>query len=415
MARFIKVKAVKIIDKDNKEVVKQKTVVAKQNVQPQQQTTQQPQRFDPVTGAPIYPQASTNNAVSYDPATGAPIYVQPAQSQPVRYNPQTGAPIYVQTIMSTAQQYDPQTGEMIYTQPVVPPTQYYDPQTGAPVYVQANQAPQSEVYPAQANTQLDGHVFSRQTQPSIQAPIVSEPIYDNEPRSIEQWPQVFDDKIDAEQEAAEQAKKESEAAEKAAEKAAVKEAKKGRRKKGAEVPAAQSEEKEEKPQLTPREKALEDLQKFIGSAFLAVLAIWVCFTFVFGIFVMSGESMYPKINDGDLVLYYRLSSEYYIDDVLTFELNDTRYTARYIAMAGDVVDITSDGQLKINGSIQSEEIFYATYDLDTGITYPYTVPDGCVFVLCDYRTSSVDSRVFGAVSLDDIDGKVITILRRRSV
>ncbi|MFI3141810.1 MAG: signal peptidase I [Clostridia bacterium] len=416
---IIRVKAVKIIDNDKKEL--ENKAVETPAVVKENQILQQ--RFDPTTGAPIYPQAQANNAVSYDPITGAPIYVQPAQNQqvqnqPAGYNPQTGAPIYVQTIMSTAQQYDPHTGEMVYAQPVMSPAQYYDPQTGAPVYQPVSQPVLQQAPPQapQPTQPLDGHVFSQQpTQAPVieQAPVISEPVYDNEPRSIEQWPEVFDDKIDAEQEAAELAKKESEAAEKAAEKATKKGKKK--RKKGSEEVETQGEEKEDKPQLTAKEKTLEDLQKFIGSAFLAVLAIWVCFTFVFGVFVMSGESMYPKINDGDLVLYYRLSSEYYIDDVVTFELNDTRYTARYIAMAGDVVDITSDGQLKINGSIQSEEIFYATYDLDTGITYPYTVPDGCVFVLCDYRTSSVDSRVFGAVSLDDIDGKVITILRRRSI
>jgi len=38
-----------------------------------------------------------------------------------------------------------------------------------------------------------------------------------------------------------------------------------------------------------------------------------------------------------------------------------------------------------------------------------------VFILGDYRTQSEDSRDFGAVPLDDIAGKVITVLRRRSL
>ncbi len=125
--------------------------------------------------------------------------------------------------------------------------------------------------------------------------------------------------------------------------------------------------------------------------------------------------MYPRVQDGDLVLFYRMDDTYTIDDVLTFTLNDTRYTARYVAMAGDVVNITEEGQLVINGNIQQEEIFYATFQTDSGIEYPYTVPENCAFVLGDFRTSAVDSRTFGAVSLDDIDGNLITIIRRRSI
>jgi signal peptidase I len=50
-----------------------------------------------------------------------------------------------------------------------------------------------------------------------------------------------------------------------------------------------------------------------------------------------------------------------------------------------------------------------------GIEYPYTVPEDSYFVLCDFRTSSDDSRSYGAVPKEDLDGKIITILRRRGI
>ena len=68
----------------------------------------------------------------------------------------------------------------------------------------------------------------------------------------------------------------------------------------------------------------------------------------------------------------------------------------------------------MNGTPQSGEILYPTYPKE-GMEYPYRVPEGTVFVLGDYRTQTEDSRDFGPVSLDDVEGKVITILRRRGI
>jgi signal peptidase I len=69
----------------------------------------------------------------------------------------------------------------------------------------------------------------------------------------------------------------------------------------------------------------------------------------------------------------------------------------------------------INGNVQQEEIFYPTEAQGGNFTYPYTVEEGSYFVLCDFRTEGYDSRSFGAVSKNTIDGKVITLLRRRGI
>lgn len=171
----------------------------------------------------------------------------------------------------------------------------------------------------------------------------------------------------------------------------------------------------EQEQSQKRETGLKEIRTFIVNIVLTIVVVWLCFTFLFGIYIMDGEGMYPRIRDGDLVLYYRLESSYDVDAVLTFKQDGTRYTARYVAMEGDIIDITEEGQLLINGSIQSEEIFYATLQLESDMEYPYTVPENCVFLLGDFRTNTVDSRIYGAVSLDDIDGKVISIFRRRGI
>lgn len=49
------------------------------------------------------------------------------------------------------------------------------------------------------------------------------------------------------------------------------------------------------------------------------------------------------------------------------------------------------------------------------ITYPYTVPEGHVFILGDYRTQTEDSRDHGPIPMEDVEAKVITILRRQGI
>lgn len=57
---------------------------------------------------------------------------------------------------------------------------------------------------------------------------------------------------------------------------------------------------------------------------------------------------------------------------------------------------------------------YPTYAKE-GLEYPYRVPEGHVFVLGDYRTNATDSRDFGPIPMKQVEGKVITILRRRGL
>ena len=63
-----------------------------------------------------------------------------------------------------------------------------------------------------------------------------------------------------------------------------------------------------------------------------------------------------------------------------------------------------DGFLVLNGEIVDEP--YADLDQMDGYFFgPITVPDGEVFLLGDHRFESSDSRHFGTVPVDDIDGR----------
>jgi signal peptidase I len=155
--------------------------------------------------------------------------------------------------------------------------------------------------------------------------------------------------------------------------------------------------------------------RFIIKLVVVIVSIWAVFTFVFGIRRISGEYMYPRLRDGDLILYYRLEQNYSIGDVVTFKVDDDTYTCRIVAQGGDVVDIDDEGELLVNGNVQQEEIFYPTQAVDGGTIYPYTVEEDSYFVLCDYRTIGCDSRAYGTIPRSTLDGKIITVLRRRGI
>lgn len=146
---------------------------------------------------------------------------------------------------------------------------------------------------------------------------------------------------------------------------------------------------------------------------LAALA-WVLFTQVFVLTQASGNSMFPAIKDGDLLIGYAQQRTYAKNDVVLYTQGGKLRVGRILARENDLVNLDDSGTLVVNGSAQSGEILYPTYAKDA-LEYPYTVPEGCVFILGDYRTQSEDSRDFGAVPLTELEAKVITLLRRRSI
>ena len=147
--------------------------------------------------------------------------------------------------------------------------------------------------------------------------------------------------------------------------------------------------------------------------FLA-LAVWILFGHVFLLHRVSGQGMYPTIRDGDLVLAYRLHTDYAKGDVVVYRQEDALFLGRVVAGQDDVVMMDDSGDLQINGTTQDGGILYPTYAREDGI-YPMWIQDGSVYVLGDYRTRTRDSRDFGPIPVDDILGKVITILRRRGL
>ncbi len=152
----------------------------------------------------------------------------------------------------------------------------------------------------------------------------------------------------------------------------------------------------------------------LKKTFLLIIAGWLISTKVFLVTQATGQGMFPAIKDGDLLVVYRMQQEYRKNDIVTYQKDGVRFTGRIVAVEADQVNMDENGKLYINGGAESGEILYPTYS-GGELEYPYQIPKGYVYILGDYRTQTKDSRELGAIAEDDVEGKVITVLRRRSL
>ncbi len=147
---------------------------------------------------------------------------------------------------------------------------------------------------------------------------------------------------------------------------------------------------------------------------IMAVILWIAFTQVFYLTAAQGTDMYPAILHGDLLLGYRLESSYVKNDVVAATVAGEEVIGRVVAIAGDSVEITEDGYLYVNGTQQTGEIAFPTEPRE-GQTYPITVPEGCVYLLGDYRTNTTDSRDYGPVETKAVKAKIVSVLRRRGI
>ena len=91
------------------------------------------------------------------------------------------------------------------------------------------------------------------------------------------------------------------------------------------------------------------------------------------------------------------------------EIGKESYIKRVIALPGEHLEI-KDGKVYINGEELDEpylkdNVITTAGDVNNPF-YDLVVPENCIFVMGDNRAGSTDSRVFGCVPLDKIEGTV---------
>ena len=167
----------------------------------------------------------------------------------------------------------------------------------------------------------------------------------------------------------------------------------------------------------------------VSAALIPIFMMILLFTYVFRIAVVQGDSMLPTLKNGDRLLVYQFGSRPNSGDIIVIDADEavlvqqgTLYTAdglhksivkRVVAVGGQTLDIHSEeGIIYLDGKPQ-EELYTNTVtqlpDLGNAFGYPFTIPEGFVFVMGDNRDISLDSRYVnvGLVSEDDIEGTVL--------
>jgi signal peptidase I len=122
----------------------------------------------------------------------------------------------------------------------------------------------------------------------------------------------------------------------------------------------------------------------------------------------DGHSMEPTLHDGDALVIDQVTYRFRdpeVGDIVMARTPDTGASVvkRVVAVGGDRIGI-EDGVLVRNGRAVDEP--YADQTQMGGYYWgPIEVPAGHVFLLGDNRLESVDSRSYGPVSVDEVEGR----------
>ena len=152
-------------------------------------------------------------------------------------------------------------------------------------------------------------------------------------------------------------------------------------------------------------------QRVLWSTFFALVVVAafaiLAATLWFPVLEIYGMSMTPTLSEREIVVSVK-SENVDRGQLIAFYFGNKILVKRCIALPGDVVVITDDGLVSVNGE-QLDEPYVSELSLgECDLEFPYTVPQERYFLLGDHRETSIDSRssVIGCVSLDQVVGKV---------
>lgn len=150
-----------------------------------------------------------------------------------------------------------------------------------------------------------------------------------------------------------------------------------------------------------------------------VLAVLVR-TFVIEPYKIPTGSMEQTIQVGDRVIGEKVSYRFrdpQPGEIVTFLREQDGHTdtliKRVIAVGGQTVDLR-DGAVYVDGVALDEPYVGGQPTLplqggDLPIAYPYTVPEGYLWVMGDNRTNSRDSRAIGPIRVEDVTSHAVVI------
>ncbi len=173
------------------------------------------------------------------------------------------------------------------------------------------------------------------------------------------------------------------------------------------------EEKVEKTETTQATEKTEKADKagamlfdFASIIMTGIIAIALVFVFFFRTATVSGRSMLPTLNHGDMLMVTAFDNTHEVGDIVVItQPNDFNepIIKRIIAVGGQTVDIDFNlGIVYIDGKPEQHDYILnaPTYEKED-FKGPVTVPEGYVFVMGDNRNDSTDSRSNAVGMIDE--------------
>lgn len=160
---------------------------------------------------------------------------------------------------------------------------------------------------------------------------------------------------------------------------------------------------------------------WLGSLCILIVGLKYINENIFTVAIVNGESMYPSICDGDILVVdcrqkMPVGGDVILISVSPNELGGDYLVKRVIATGGETITIDYDkNEVYVNGELLSEP--YINLNLDDPMwaiegksMVEYRIPQDYVFVMGDNRNFSSDSRnpTLGAVEKNKIIGTVVS-------
>ena len=155
----------------------------------------------------------------------------------------------------------------------------------------------------------------------------------------------------------------------------------------------------------------EIIYEWMDSFVFSIILILLVFVFCFRVVGVDGESMMPTLNHGDWLTVRAINTEINRGDIVVITQPNERnepLIKRVIAVGGDTLDIDFiTGQVEVNGEVIDEPYIMAPTHNQGDFNRPIKIPEGYVFAMGDNRAHSADSRRFGCIPYEKIEGKVV--------
>lgn len=156
--------------------------------------------------------------------------------------------------------------------------------------------------------------------------------------------------------------------------------------------------------------------EWVRTLICSVLAVVLVFTFAVRGFWVDGQSMRETLQDGDMLLILNdgLCGDYQPGDIVILRKASFRdgkpIVKRVIALEGQTVDIDfKEGIVYLDGEALDEDYIREPTWTPEGLDFPFTVPEGHLFVMGDNRNDSSDSRHrdLGSIDTRMVMGKAV--------